>query len=194
MQPPKATGNSLANSLLNVRALLEGNFGVETAFVYHQGAYDTHVNELATHQALMTDFDQAIEAFLFGTIGGTAIGVGPMSPALANQTIIMTTSEFGRRIGENGTGATAGTDHGAAGPLMLIGPPAGSAPVGTLKLSPGLHGDHPNMGTTILPADNLAGTTELRRVYQSVLESWLSDPDPLYSSSYSSLPGLFVTA
>ena len=68
-------------------------------------------------------------------------------------------------------GAVAGTDHGAAAPMVLIGPPA---------LNGGLHGDHPDMGSTILPADNLAMTTDLRRVYQSVLQQWLGDPDPNY--------------
>ena len=187
---PPPTNNPLADSLLTARTLLEGDFGVETVFLAHLSGYDTHVGQKPLHANLMTQLDQGIEAFLFGTIGGTPIaGVGPMSDHLAARTLIVTTSEFGRRIGENGaTASDAGTDHGAAGPLFLIGPPGASNGV---SLVPGLHGDHPPMGTPLAPADNLVQTTELRRVYQSILQEWLGDPDPGYEGAHEPLPGLF---
>jgi uncharacterized protein (DUF1501 family) len=117
-------------------------------------------------------------------------GVGPLDPVVASRTLLATTSEFGRRIGENSTG----TDHGAAAPMLLVGP--GGTPANGAVLTAGIHGDHPNMGTTLLPADNLTMTTDLRRVYQSMLEGWLHDPDPAYGAAFAALPGLFqqVTA
>lgn len=189
--PPPRTANQLANSLLTARALLEGDFGVECVFVAQPG-YDTHVTQVPAHESLLTSLDQAIEAFLFGTIGGSAItGVGPYPAALAARTVILTISEFGRRIGENGAGQTAGTDHGSAAPLFIVGPPAGSGEAGA-TLVPGLHREHPDMGSVLAPAENLAKTTDLREVYQSVLEAWLADPDPTYEGAYEPIAGLFT--
>jgi uncharacterized protein (DUF1501 family) len=111
-----------------------------------------------------------------------------VSPELGKRTVMITTSEFGRRIGEAGGAGAAGTDHGAAGPLFVFGPPAGA---GGRELVGGLHGDHPKMGTTTLPADNLEMTTDVRRVYQTVLEEWLGNPDPDYERRYGPLEGLF---
>jgi uncharacterized protein (DUF1501 family) len=190
---PPVTPNPLANSMLTARALMERDYGVEVVYVNHWRGYDTHVGQKAHHANLMRELDEAVEAFLFGTLGGTPIsGVGALPAQVADRTLIVTTSEFGRRIGENGSGdaAVAGTDHGAAGPLFLIGPRAG-APASGPRLVAGLHGEHPPMGTPALPADNLVKTTELRQVYQAVLQQWLQDPDPSYQNNYEPLPGLF---
>lgn len=198
-QPPR-TPNYLTNALLTARILMQENLGVECVFVWHSGGqgvggYDTHSAQKPTHERLLSDVDQGIEAFLFGTMGGQPVaGVnGPLPPEIANRTLIMTVSEFGRRIGENGAGATAGTDHGAAAPVFMIGPPQDSA-LAKVKLTPGLHGDHPDMGSTALPADNLFMTTELRRLYNSALEWWLGDPDPSYETKYEPLTTLFTHA
>lgn len=200
-QPPR-TANYLANALLTARILMQENLGVECVFVWHSGGqgvggYDTHSGQRATHDRLMSDFDQAIEAFLFGTMGGVPVeGVpGPMPPEIANRTLIVSVSEFGRRIGENGSGANAGTDHGAAAPVFMVGPPADlQTPPAGVRLTPGLHGDHPEMGTPTLPADNLNMTVDLRRLYQSSLEWWLGNPDPAYETKYQPLANLFTSA
>ena len=170
---PPATASPLQNALMNAKVLLEQDLGVECVFVQHDG-YDTHTTQRAGQEALLADLDTAIGAFWTG-----------LRADVAARTMVLTFSEFGRRIGENGIGASAGTDHGAAGPAFLIGPPGGKA------LVPGLHGDHPAMGTPTLPADNLTMTTDLRRVYQALLTSWLQDPEPAYRRRYGALPGLF---
>ena len=199
-QPPR-TPNYLTNALLTARVLMQENLGVECVFVWHSGGqgvggYDTHSAQKPTHERLMSDFDQGIEAFLFGTMGGVPVaGVnGPLPEHLAARTLIMSVSEFGRRIGENGNAENAGTDHGAAAPVFVIGPKADAPPPNGVRLNPGLHGDHPNMGTPTLPADNLNMTVDLRRLYQAALESWLGNPDPDYSSTYQPLANLFSSA
>jgi len=199
-QPPP-TQNYLANALLTARVLMQENLGVECVFVWHSfvpgaGGYDTHSSQKNTHQALMRDLDQGIEAFLFGTMGGQPLeGVnGPLREDIAARTMIMSVSEFGRRIGENGSGDNAGTDHGAAAPVFLLGPPTAAPAANGLRLTPGLHGDHPDMGSVALPADNLKMTVDLRRLYQTALEQWLGNPDPDYEASYQPLTNLFSAA
>jgi uncharacterized protein (DUF1501 family) len=221
-----AQPGGVANLLLTARTLLTANLGVEVVFV-SIGGYDTHTNELNAHSTLYTDLDQAIEAFYFGTKGGVPITtggvagnglpapvgtagtpgtpIGALDPAIAAETLIMTFSEFGRRIGEN----ASGTDHGAAAPMMLVGPPQPAAGSGAVTLVPGLHSDHPNMGSVTTPADNLVMTTDVRGVYQAVLTKWVNDPtgprpdlgDPAFAAlsgpsleSDGSLAGLFGAA
>jgi uncharacterized protein (DUF1501 family) len=171
-----ATPGDLADSLLTARELLTADLGVEVVFV-STGGYDTHANQLSLHAGRLTALDRALEAFWFGTAGGTAVvkgttPIGPLAPAIADRTLVMTFSEFGRRIGENGVG----TDHGAAAPMLLVGPPQPAAGSGQRRLVPGLHGDHPDMGSTTLPADNLNLTTDVRSVYQAVVTKWIDDP------------------
>ena len=67
-------------------------------------------------------------------------------------------SEFGRRVAENGS---RGTDHGTAGPVLLAGP----------GVRPGLLGAYPSL--TDLVDGDLKMTVDFRRVYATVLESWL---------------------
>jgi uncharacterized protein (DUF1501 family) len=190
--PPLGTASWLSNQLLTARSLLSSNFGVETVFLQHYGGYDTHTNQNAVHPGLMTELDQGIEAFFNGTRGGVPTGNGPIDPALAARTTIMVFSEFGRTHGDNG----AGTDHGIAGPLFVIGPPQPAAGSGLTRLVPGLHGDHPNMGSVLAPSDYLTMTTDVRKVYQSMLNDWLASPaDPYYTAKgITPLAGLFGTA
>jgi uncharacterized protein (DUF1501 family) len=179
--PAKSAGNRIADAMLTGRTLLGLDLGVECLFLSTNG-YDTHTDQRAGHERVLGNLDVALEAFFLGTAKGKALGIGALPTALASRTVVLVISEFGRRIGENGAGAGAGTDHGAASPVLMVGPKG--------RIGPGLHGEHPSLGTTALPADNLVMTTDLRRVYQSVLAQWLRDPDPMYAS-YQRLPGLF---
>ncbi len=214
----------LANLMMTARTLLTADLGVEVVFI-STGGYDTHANQLTAQANLLTDLDQALEAFFLGTKAGVPVTVGgspgnglpaplgtpavPGTPigslpaAIADRTLVMTFSEFGRRIGEN----ASGTDHGAAAPMLFVGPPPAAVGPGMTRLVPGLHGAHPNMGTPTLPADNLAITTDMRSVYQAVLTRWINDPagsspdlgDPAFQLSGTgleadgSLAGLFAT-
>ena len=173
--PPPPEGSSpIGESLTTARTLLEQNLGVECVYVGYSG-FDTHTTEVGTQEQLLADLDAAIDGFW-----------ATLAPAIADRTLIMLVSEFGRRIGQASGGfGVAGTDHGAAAPVTLVGPPRSI-------LVPGLHGDHPTMGSVAAPADNLAMTTDVRHVYQAVLQSWLRDPDPLYTDAETGpLRGLF---
>ena len=82
--------------------------------------------------------------------------------------LVMTWSEFGRRVGSNGSG---GTDHGAAAPMFLMGKPVAG----------GIYGEKPDL--VRLDKDNLRFTTDFRSVYSTVLSQWLgADPEAIIGS------------
>ena len=84
---------------------------------------------------------------------------------LFEDTLILTFSEFGRRISENGSG---GTDHGAASVMMAMGG----------RVSGGLYGTAPRLATDGNPTlENSSGDvhfeTDFRSVYAQVIDNWL---------------------
>ena len=96
------------------------------------------------------------------------------SQGQGKRVMLMTISEFGRRVKENASG---GTDHGAAAPLFLAGEGVKS----------GLHGKHPSM--TDLVDGDLKFHTDYRRVYATVLEKWLGcKSEPILAGAYKPLP------
>ncbi|HEX8341460.1 MAG TPA: DUF1501 domain-containing protein, partial [Tepidisphaeraceae bacterium] len=70
-------------------------------------------------------------------------------------------SEFGRRVQQNDSN---GTDHGAAGPMFLVGG----------KVKGGLHGAMPSLEKEKLDDGDLRYTTDFRRVYATLLDQWLN--------------------
>ncbi|QNI34396.1 DUF1501 domain-containing protein [Alloacidobacterium dinghuense] len=96
------------NSLRQVAQLLKANLGVEAAFT-DIGGWDTHQNQgNATGQLAnrLKDFSEGIAAFW------TDMG------DQANDIVLVTMSEFGRTVHQNGTG---GTDHGHANVMFVVG-------------------------------------------------------------------------
>ena len=89
-------------------------------------------------------------------------GVAALRSALIKQglwdrTMIMTYSEFGRRVAENGNG---GTDHGTAAPHFLWGG----------RVKGGLYGEAPSLKS--LDSGDLRHTTDYRSLYQTVARDW----------------------
>ncbi|HMF19358.1 MAG TPA: DUF1501 domain-containing protein, partial [Gemmataceae bacterium] len=82
---------------------------------------------------------------------------------LADRVAVLTFSEFGRTVAENGS---AGTDHGTSGPVFLAGSGVKSGLAGTM---PSLLDLDPKVG-------DLRTSVDFRRVYASVLENWLELP------------------
>jgi uncharacterized protein (DUF1501 family) len=98
------------DSLRQTAQLIKSNVGVQIAFC-DIGGWDHHVNEGATEGQLanvLRDFSQAIAAFW--------IDLG----TLAEDTVVVTMSEFGRTARENGN---RGTDHGHANVMFVLGGP-----------------------------------------------------------------------
>ena len=116
------------------------------------GGFDTHVTELDNHARLLTELDQGITT-LTTALKGIPRGL---------DVIIAVYSEFGRRVAAN---ASAGTDHGTAAPVLIIGQHVNS----------GFHGDEPSL--TDLDQGDLKHTVDLRSVYATLLTKVL-DADP----------------
>ncbi len=134
------------------------------------GGFDTHQAESTKHTALLAELDAALGAFLQDI---TAHGQ-------AHRVVLMTWSEFGRRVAENGS---QGTDHGAAAPLFIMGDPVHG----------GLYGEQPSLTATI-DAGNLAHTMDFRSVYQALIRDWLQgDSVAVLGASYPDLPFIRTT-
>ena len=131
------------DALRQTAQLIKSNLGVQIAFT-DIGGWDHHVNEGATEGQLanvLREFSQSIAAFW--------TDLGP----LAEDTVVVTMSEFGRTARENGT---RGTDHGHANVMFVLGGPVRGGHV--YGRWPGLDPAQLNEGR------DLALTTDFRRV------------------------------
>jgi len=117
------------------------------------GGFDTHAAQAGRHDGLMEQLGAGLGAF-----AGDLVQKG-----LQDRVLVMTFSEFGRRVAENASG---GTDHGAAAPMFLIGP----------QVVPGIHGAHPSL--VDLDQGDLRFGVDFRSVYATVLEQWMAIPSP----------------
>jgi uncharacterized protein (DUF1501 family) len=140
----------LAASLNIIARMIAG--GLPTRVYYaSQGGFDTHAGQINTHERLMGEFNDAVAAFVADL----------KQQRNFERVLLMTFSEFGRRVQENANG---GTDHGAAAPMFVLG--------GTVKS--GLFGKYPSL--TELDHGDLKFNTDFRSVYGTVLERWLKAP------------------
>jgi uncharacterized protein (DUF1501 family) len=128
------------------------------------GDFDTHQGEAQRHPALMQQLDDAVDAFL------TRLE----SAGAADRAVLMTTSEFGRRPAENGSG----TDHGTAAAHLVVGS----------GVQGGRYGTPPSLAS--LDANgNPVMTVDLRAYFASMLHGWLGvDPEPVVGAGYAPLP------
>ena len=141
--------SQLGNSLKLVAKLIGG--GLPTRIFYvSQGGYDTHTNQIATQQRLLKELGDSVQAFVEDM----------KAQGNLQRVLVMTFSEFGRRVAENANG---GTDHGAAAPMFIVGN----------KVKAGLLGRYPSLATQDLHQGDIKYTVDFRNVYASVLENWL---------------------
>ena len=138
--------------LREIAQLIKSGVGIEVAFA-DVGGWDTHVNQGASNGQLaarLTDFSQSIAA-LVADLGDRM-----------NDVIILSMSEFGRMVRQNGNG---GTDHGHAGAMFVIG---GGVKGGKVHGTwPGLEREH------LYEGRDLALTTDFRAVFADVLSRHL---------------------
>jgi len=142
----------LAATFRTVAQLIRADVGIRIFFTEFGGGgiggFDNHANQLGNHCALLHQLSESVAAFVHDL----------KRDKLLSRVLLMTFSEFGRTVKENGR---RGTGHGAAAPVFLAGG----------KLKGGLIGPRPSL----TDLDNGAPKfhTDFRRVYATVLDRWL---------------------
>lgn len=124
--------------------------GLETpVYLLNIGGFDTHANQLTPHANLWKTISDAVSSFQ----------TDMDNQNLSDRINIMTYSEFGRRVNQNGT---AGTDHGTCAPMFFIGK----------TVRGGLIGPNPNLKVLDNNGD-LKFSYDYRQVYSTVLRDHL---------------------
>jgi uncharacterized protein (DUF1501 family) len=163
-------------ALRQIAQLTKANVGLEVAFA-DIGGWDTHVRQGASQGQLagrLDDFARAISA-LVADLGDRM-----------EDTVVLTMSEFGRAVNENGNG---GTDHGHGNAMIVIG--GGVRGGRVYGRWPGLALDRRYEGR------DLAVTTDFRDVFCEIVTRHLGVADarpifPGYNVQPSRFPGLFA--
>lgn len=152
--------NGLGQALRTVAGAMVRGVGTRVFWV-QTGGFDTHAGQntnLAngTYGNLMGTLDSALLAFHDDL----------RNQGLLNDTLLLQFSEFGRRINENGSN---GTDHGAAGLMLVMGGAVRGGLYGTaadLRVAP----DNPTLENN---GGDVRYETDFRSVYSTVIDRWL---------------------
>ncbi len=137
-------------------------------FYISLGGFDHHATQSMRHAMLLQELSEGLASLIQDL----------KSLGHLDRTLIMTFSEFGRRVAEN---QSEGTDHGTASMMFLAG--------GSVK--PGFHGPRPDLAH-LDPVGDLIHAVDFRSVYASVLSSWLkADYGNLLAPEVNPLAGLF---
>jgi uncharacterized protein (DUF1501 family) len=165
--------NPFGNSLLQIAQLIKAGVGLEVAFT-DIGGWDTHVNEGNSRGQLgnlLLQFSSAIGAF-YQDLGQRMDDV-----------VLLTMSEFGRTVRENGN---RGTDHGHANAMFVLGNSVRGGKV---------YGQWPGLRTDQLyEGRDLALTTDFRDVFGEIANRHLGNTNlqnvfPGYSINQSKFKG-----
>lgn len=139
----------LVYELALVARMIQADLGARVYYVSIDG-FDTHSDQLTAHQTLLQTLSQGISR-LFMELTSTGH---------AEQVLLVTYSEFGRRVDENGS---RGTDHGSGSCMFAVGPGVKGGPIG----------EHPSLEPDQLDNGDLKFHTDFRRVYATLLDRWL---------------------
>ncbi len=142
----------LAGNLRTIGQLIRADIGIRVFLTEIGGGgiggFDNHANQLGNHCALLEQLAESVAAFIYDMKRNRQL----------DRVLLMTFSEFGRTLKENGR---RGTGHGAAAPVLLAGG----------RLKGGVIGFHPSL--TDLDNGALKVHTDFRQVYATVLDRWL---------------------
>lgn len=127
--------------------------------------FDTHAAQANRHAALLQELSQGLATFHRDL----------KARGHLDRTLVMTFSEFGRRVAEN---RSAGTDHGTANVMVLTGG----------GIAPGLHGERPDL-KSLDESNDLVYKTDFRSVYAAVLGDWFgADAGKVLQGQFTPLP------
>jgi uncharacterized protein (DUF1501 family) len=154
LHPSQATypNTELGRNLRTIASLITSDINTRVYYL-SLGSFDTHVNQAAQQQRLFTELNDAVVAFVADLSANHRL----------DDTLLLTFSEFGRRVAQNASG---GTDHGTANTMFLIG--GGLQRKGLINDLPGLQD---------LVEGDLQYQVDFKDVYATVLNKWLGADD-----------------
>jgi uncharacterized protein (DUF1501 family) len=144
--------SEIGKNLKTIASLISSDINTRVYYI-SLGSFDTHVGQQAKQERLFNDLNAAIKPFTDDL----------KSNHRFEDVLLMSFSEFGRRVGENGSG---GTDHGTANNMFLIS--------GGLK-NKGMLNGMPDLRN--LTEGDLNQEIDFKRVYATVLSKWLQADD-----------------
>ena len=163
--PGEYPQNEFGSGLKTVAAMIAGGLPTRVYYVAWAGSTPTPASS-SRHDALMKQLSDGVSAFWNDL----------KAQGNDDRVLMMTFSEFGRRVEANATG---GTDHGAAAPMFLMGK----------GVREGVIGDHPSL--TNLDHGDLHYLIDFRTVYATILQDWLKTPSkPILGQQFQTMPVL----
>lgn len=140
--------SALGKDFKTIASLIKSDINTKVYYL-EIGSFDTHVNQNQRQEKLFGDINEAVKSFVEDM----------KTNGLFNDVLLMTFSEFGRRVSQN---ASNGTDHGTANQMFFIS--GGLRQKGILNALPDLQN---------LNDGDLIYTEDFRKVYATVLKNWL---------------------
>ena len=144
--------SEIGKNLKTIASLISSDINTRVYYV-SLGSFDTHVGQQAKQEKLFSELNEAVKPFTDDL----------KSSHRFDDVLMISFSEFGRRVSENGSG---GTDHGTANNMFLIS--------GGLK-NRGILNDMPDLSN--LTDGDLNQQLDFKRVYATVLNKWLQADD-----------------
>jgi uncharacterized protein (DUF1501 family) len=140
-------GDGFSQQLRLAAQLIGSPVGSQIIFV-SLGSFDTHAGQRSQQDRLLKYLGDGLLAFYKDLA----------AHGNAERVLTVTFSEFGRRVTQN---ASAGTDHGTAAPLFVVGG----------KTKGGIYNEHPSL--VDLDNGNLRFSVDFRSIYATLIERWL---------------------
>jgi uncharacterized protein (DUF1501 family) len=144
----------LGRNMKTIAELIMTDINTSVYYVSH-GSFDTHVGQENQQKRLFEQLDDALKVFVDDLKKNNRF----------QDVLVMTFSEFGRRVGQNASG---GTDHGTANNMFLIG--GGLKEKGVLNEGPDLNN---------LKEGDLQYKVDFKSVYATLLNKWLGADDQM---------------
>jgi uncharacterized protein (DUF1501 family) len=145
--PDGFPATSFGRRLALTARLIQGGLGARI-YSLEVGGFDTHNDQLPLHENLLRTVSNGL----------AALDAELVRTGWADRVVTLVFSEFGRRVREN---LSRGTDHGAAGPVFLMGEPVRG----------GLLGKAPDL--ELLERGDLPFSTDFRSIYADLQSRWL---------------------
>jgi len=150
----------IARKLRGVAQVHLADLGSRIFYCDH-GSFDTHASQNPGHGNLWTAVSEGLDAFMTDL----------RQHDHADNVIVLLFSEFGRRVHDNGSG----TDHGAAGPVFVLGE----------NVQGGHFGEYPSLKAEALVQGDLNPNMDFRGVYSTILEKWMKlDAKPIVGGTF----------